>query len=155
MISMFDNNEFYVGPGEPGSGHVVSTTREASDFDTVKVDYPAQVFISQGNTESVKIEAEDNLLPGLKTEVRNGQLSRAQARQVVATQACSMQGTRIRRSADVVRGSAGGIELQRQLRKFSLRQLPGHAFHRGRTTDVPQADEQDLQSLPSSVSRGP
>ena len=74
MISVLGNNEFYVGPGEPGSGHVVSTSREVSDFDAVKVDYPAQVFISQGNTESVKIEAEDNVLPGLKTEVRNRQL---------------------------------------------------------------------------------
>jgi hypothetical protein len=38
------------------------------------VDYPAQVFITQGNAESVRIEAEDNVLPGLKSEVRNGQL---------------------------------------------------------------------------------
>ena len=74
MISMINNGEFYFGPGERGSGNVVSSTREVSDFHAVKIDYPAQVFISQGKTESVKIEAEDNLLPGLKTEVSNGQL---------------------------------------------------------------------------------
>jgi Putative auto-transporter adhesin, head GIN domain len=74
MLSMFNVGEFYMGPGELGSGNVVSATREVSDFLAVKIDYPAQVFISQGNTESVKIEAEDNLLPGLKAEVTNGQL---------------------------------------------------------------------------------
>ncbi len=74
MISMINNGDFYVGPSQPGSGKVVSSTREVSDFLALKIDYPAQVFISQGKSESVKIEAEDNLLPGLKTEVNNGQL---------------------------------------------------------------------------------
>jgi putative autotransporter adhesin-like protein len=74
MISLIDNNEFYVGPGEPSSGKIITQTREVSDFLAVEINYPAQVFISQGNTESVKIEAEDNVLPGLQTEVRNGQL---------------------------------------------------------------------------------
>jgi len=74
MVSMFSNNEFYFGPSEPGSGHVITSAREVSGFLAVKIDYPAQVFISQGNTESVKIEAEDNVLPGLQTEIRNGQL---------------------------------------------------------------------------------
>ena len=74
MNFIINNGDFYVGPGERGSGNVVSSTRDVSDFLAVKIDYPAQVFISQGKTESVKIEADDNLLPGLKTEVNNGQL---------------------------------------------------------------------------------
>lgn len=75
MMDMVTNNsDFYFGPGEAGSGKVVSSTREASGFDSLEIDYPAQVFISQGEKESVTVEAEDNILPGLKTEVRNGQL---------------------------------------------------------------------------------
>jgi hypothetical protein len=62
------------GPGVPGSGNVVTDDRAVQDFHAVQVDYPAQVFISQGESESVKIEAEDNLLPGLKTENRAGVL---------------------------------------------------------------------------------
>jgi hypothetical protein len=68
------NGEPFFGPGERGSGNVVTETRNVSDFRAIEVDYPAQVLIEQGDTESLKIEAEDNLLPGLKTEVRNGTL---------------------------------------------------------------------------------
>jgi len=74
IFSLLQNGEPYWGPGEPGSGKVVTETREVKDFLALQVDYPAQVFIEQGDAESVKIEAEDNVLPGLKTETRNGVL---------------------------------------------------------------------------------
>ena len=74
MLTFMQNGEPFFGPGERGSGNVVTTTRDVQDFLAIEVDYPAQVFIKQGETESVEIEAEDNLLPGLKTEVRNGTL---------------------------------------------------------------------------------
>jgi hypothetical protein len=74
MFTMFDNGDSFMGPGERGSGNVVTETRDVSGFRAVEIDYPAQVFMSQGNTESLEIEAEDNLLPNLKTEVRNGKL---------------------------------------------------------------------------------
>ena len=74
MLSMFNFDESFIGPGERGSGNVVAETRKVSGFDAVEVSYPAQVLIKQGNAESLKIEAEDNLLPNLKTEVKNGTL---------------------------------------------------------------------------------
>ena len=76
MLTMFnfDGGELYMGPGERGSGNVVTETREVSGFDAINVEYPAEVFIRQGNSESLEIAAEDNLLPNLKTEVRNGRL---------------------------------------------------------------------------------
>lgn len=75
MFSMFNNNgEVFMGPGERGSGNVVTETRQVSGFRAIKIDYPAQVFVKQGNQESLKIEAEDNLLPNLKTQVRSGTL---------------------------------------------------------------------------------
>jgi hypothetical protein len=74
MITFSGNGEPFFGPGVSGSGNVVSETRKVSGFDAVSVEYPAQVSIKQGNTESFKIEAEDNLLPSLKTEVKDGTL---------------------------------------------------------------------------------
>jgi hypothetical protein len=74
MLAMFNFDEPFIGPGERGSGNVVTETRKVSGFDAVSVSYPAQVLIKQGSTESLKIEAEDNLLPNLKTEVKNGTL---------------------------------------------------------------------------------
>jgi len=74
LVYTVGNNDFSMGPAEAGSGNVISETRKVSGFDEVEISYPAEVFISQGNTESVKIEAEDNLMPGLKTEVRSGKL---------------------------------------------------------------------------------
>jgi hypothetical protein len=74
MLTMFNDSEFFVGPGERGSGHVVTETRDVSDFRAVEISYPAQVFVMQGSDETLEIEAEDNLLPNLKTQVRNGKL---------------------------------------------------------------------------------
>lgn len=75
MFGIFNHDgEVFMGPGERGSGNVVSETRAVSDFHAIDIDYPATVFVSQGSQESLKIEAEDNLIPNLKTEVRNGTL---------------------------------------------------------------------------------
>lgn len=71
---MFSGNEFYVGPTERGSGVMKTETRKVEGFDAIEVSYPAEVFISQGASESVKIQADDNLLPGLQTRVRNNKL---------------------------------------------------------------------------------
>jgi hypothetical protein len=71
---MFNDGDVYFGPGDPGSGKVIMQTREVSDFHAIEINYPAEVFVTQGNTVSVKVEAEDNVLPGLKTQVRNGSL---------------------------------------------------------------------------------
>lgn len=74
MVYVWGDNDFYVGPTEPGSGKVITQSRKVSSFDSIEVSYPAQVFVSQGSSESVKIEADDNVLPGLKTEVRGDTL---------------------------------------------------------------------------------
>jgi len=71
---VFSDNNFYVGPTERGSGNVTTQTREVKDFDSIEVSYPAEVYVTQGTSESLKIEAEDNVLEGLQTRVRNGVL---------------------------------------------------------------------------------
>ncbi|HEX2994567.1 MAG TPA: DUF2807 domain-containing protein [Anaerolineales bacterium] len=73
-ITMFGFDGPFVGFGEQGSGHIVTETREVSGFHAIEVDYPAQVFVKPGVKESLKIEADDNVMPELKTEVRNGVL---------------------------------------------------------------------------------
>lgn len=59
---------------ERGSGVIHTETRSVSGFDEIDIDYPAEVVIKQGANESLAIEADDNLLPQLVFEVRDGTL---------------------------------------------------------------------------------
>lgn len=68
------DNRFYVGPTERGSGTMITETREVDNFHAIEVSYPAEVFISQGTRQSIKIQADDDVLPGLQTRVRDGRL---------------------------------------------------------------------------------
>jgi len=74
MFSISSNGDPFTGPSERGSGSIITQTREVSRFDSVSVEYPAQVFIQQGSAESLKVEADDNLLPDLKTQVKGNTL---------------------------------------------------------------------------------
>lgn len=58
-----------------GSGEAVSETRAVSDFNQVTLAGIGEVIITQGETEALTIEAEDNILPYLETTVRNGVLT--------------------------------------------------------------------------------
>jgi len=73
-LALFDFDEPFIGFAEQGSGNIMTETRDVSGFHAIEVDYPAQVFVKPGAKESVKIEADDNVLPELKTQVRNGVL---------------------------------------------------------------------------------
>lgn len=59
---------------EPGSGNVESETRTVEPFHSVDSRISGDVFVEQGGESSLKIEAEDNLLPLLETRVENGVL---------------------------------------------------------------------------------
>ena len=63
-----------LGGAVAGSGVVSSETRKVSGFDMISIKFPADITIKQGTSESIVIEAEDNLLPQLGTDVRNGAL---------------------------------------------------------------------------------
>jgi len=71
----WDGNGGYFGPTVPGSGNVKSQTREVADFHAIEIEYPAQITITQGKAVSVKVEADDNFLPGLITRVKDGTLN--------------------------------------------------------------------------------
>ena len=72
--SMAFGPDFDFGGGEQGSGQIESQSREVQGFMGVSINYPAEVVIQQGKVESVKLEADDNLLPQLSTEVNDGVL---------------------------------------------------------------------------------
>lgn len=57
-----------------GSGNASSEVRQVSDFNTIALEGMGDVFITVGETESLTIQADDNLLPLLTSKVQNGTL---------------------------------------------------------------------------------
>ncbi len=57
-----------------GSGNVVSEDREVSGFTRVDLSGVGNLIITQGDHEGLRIEAEDNILTKLSTEVEDGVL---------------------------------------------------------------------------------
>ncbi len=55
-----------------GNGKVVKEERTVSSFDGISVSTSIDVFLSQGNSESLIVEADENLMEYLVTEVKNG-----------------------------------------------------------------------------------
>jgi hypothetical protein len=60
--------------GERGSGTMAIETRDVSGFSEVDLSGSGTVLVSVTGTESLTVEAEDNILPLLTTEVRDGRL---------------------------------------------------------------------------------
>lgn len=67
VVHSFDNSV-------KGSGNVVSEAREVSDFSAVEVGGVFRVEITAGKDLSVNVEADENLLPYIKTDVSGGTL---------------------------------------------------------------------------------
>lgn len=57
-----------------GSGIVVSEVRDVSGFDRLRVSSGIDVVIRQGDMESLEVEADDNLMEHIRTEVVDGTL---------------------------------------------------------------------------------
>ena len=58
-----------------GSGKVISATREVSGFTSVLVSGSGQAEITIGDSDSLVIEAEDNILPLIESSVLSGKLT--------------------------------------------------------------------------------
>jgi hypothetical protein len=63
-----------IGQTVTGSGNIVEDNREVSDISGVHLATIGDMSIELGDKESLRIEAEDNLLEYFETEVRNGKL---------------------------------------------------------------------------------
>lgn len=57
-----------------GSGKVVTESRPVNNFDKVSLSGAGDVTIIQGSSEQLEIEAEDNIIQHITTEVRDGTL---------------------------------------------------------------------------------
>ena len=59
-----------------GTGYLVVHDRQAEQpFTRVSVQQSITLYISQGKTEGITVEADDNIIPYIKTEIKNGQLN--------------------------------------------------------------------------------
>lgn len=63
-----------VGGIRRGSGNVITEERDVSGFDQIQVTGSGMAEVIQGETESLVIEAEDNVMPTIESEVRDGVL---------------------------------------------------------------------------------
>lgn len=72
MITACDSDSF--GPRIAGSGSVVTEVRTLDIFDRIEVKGATNVVLRQEATQSVSVEADDNIVPIIRTEVRNGEL---------------------------------------------------------------------------------
>lgn len=61
-----------MGPGITGEGPVVTKTLDISNFDGLGLTIAADVMLRQGSSQSVKIEAQQNIIDNLKKEVKDG-----------------------------------------------------------------------------------
>lgn len=67
--------KFVFGEKIHGSGNVVAETRETDDFSAIRVSGAIRVYVEQSNNYSVRVEAEDNILPHVKTYTDDGVLT--------------------------------------------------------------------------------
>jgi hypothetical protein len=72
--------------GERGSGDVTTETREVDEFTGIALEGEGRVEIEVGDSTSLTIEAEDNLLPLLTSEVSGGVLVLGTTREVDPTE---------------------------------------------------------------------
>jgi len=86
-VSLLPSCIYYSGPG-PGNGnwgwndsriegsrHLVTEVRPLTGINRVRLGNQGDLTIMLGDTESLVVEAEDNLLPYISSEVRNGELN--------------------------------------------------------------------------------
>lgn len=76
-LFMFGSRTFHCnsfGFGIKGEGPVKTETRSVSDFHAIETSVAADVEVSMADNFSVEVQAQENLLPILKTEVKDGAL---------------------------------------------------------------------------------
>lgn len=68
--------QLFVGcvPGKSGSGKIIEENRKVENFKIISISTPGNIYINQGDKESLKIVTDDNLLQYIKTEVNNNHL---------------------------------------------------------------------------------
>lgn len=62
------------GCGIEGSGNVITELRNLQSFTGIDLRNTANVYITRGDVQEIKIEAEDNIVPLIFTEIKNDEL---------------------------------------------------------------------------------
>lgn len=73
LSSVATTSCIYIG-ATIGSGNVVTEERDVSGFDSISIGSSMNLIIEQTGSESLKIEAEDNIVPLVKTSVSGKEL---------------------------------------------------------------------------------
>lgn len=76
LFALISANSF-AQPGETikGNGHTKQETREVGNFSSLATHGSMDVQINYGDSKTIVIEGEENLLPYIETSVQNGKLS--------------------------------------------------------------------------------
>ncbi|MEL4308740.1 head GIN domain-containing protein [Joostella sp. CR20] len=75
VLSIFLTSCNFYGGGVMGNGNIITQERAVTaTFKSVKATEGVDVYISQSATASIKIEADDNIIDLIETEVNNGEL---------------------------------------------------------------------------------
>lgn len=83
--------DWIAGEKVRGNGAVKRQARAVAHFTGLSLSLPAQVELRIGNTESVTIETDDNLLPLIETVVENGTLKLRPARRNMRIDASTLK----------------------------------------------------------------
>lgn len=57
-----------------GSGNIVTIEREVSGFSDIQINLGADLILTQGDSENLTVEADDNLMQYIETKIENGRL---------------------------------------------------------------------------------
>ena len=74
LILMFAGSQLFAQPWKTikGNGNLKKETRTVADFTSLSSHGPMDVKIVYGNSNSIQVEADENLLPYIETNVENG-----------------------------------------------------------------------------------
>jgi hypothetical protein len=57
-----------------GSGNIIAESRQVPEFNKIRLEGQGKVALTQGNQTSLEVTTDDNILPSIETEVKNGKL---------------------------------------------------------------------------------
>ncbi len=106
--------------GERGSGVMATETRDVSGFDEIELSGSGRVSVAVTGTESLTVEAEDNILPLLTTEVTNGRLELGAKRSISPTREIVYTITVVNLEAVAVSGSGSVMATDIDGRAFDV-----------------------------------
>ena len=77
IILLLATSQLFAQPWKTikGDGHIKKETRGIGDFSSISSRGSIEVKITQGHSDNIEVEADENLLPYIETKVENGKLT--------------------------------------------------------------------------------